>query len=241
MSGDVGIGINPALAERVKGCDLLIAVGPRLDEMTTGGYTLIDVPRPKQKFVHVHPGAEELGRVYEADLPINSGMPEFAAMARGLKPVNSSAWQEWTRAARKDYEAWLEPGPAPGAVDFGKVMTWLRKRLPPETIVTNGAGNFAGWVHRYYQYTGFRTRARADRGLDGLRRARRHRRRAGAPRPAGRRVLRRRRLPHDRAGAGDRRAVRREGDVHRRQQRHVRHDPHAPGARVPGTRERHRC
>jgi acetolactate synthase-1/2/3 large subunit len=156
-AGDVGIGINPALAERVKKSDLLIAVGPRLDEMTTGGYTLIDVPRPKQKFVHVHPGAEELGRVYEADLPINSGMPEFAAMARGLKPVNPAAWQESTRAARKDYEAWLEPGPAPGAVDLGQVMAWLRKRLPPETIVTNGAGNFAGWVHRYYQYTGFRT------------------------------------------------------------------------------------
>jgi acetolactate synthase-1/2/3 large subunit len=155
--GDVGIGICPALAERVKGSDLLIAVGPRLDEMTTGGYTLIDVPRPKQKFVHVHPGAEELGRVYEADLPINSGMPEFAAMARDLKPVNSSAWKEWTSTARKDYVAWLEPGAAPGALDFGKVMVWLRKRLPPETIITNGAGNFAGWVHRYYQYTGFRT------------------------------------------------------------------------------------
>jgi acetolactate synthase I/II/III large subunit len=156
-AGDVGIGLNPALADRIKGCDLLVAVGPRLDEMTTGGYTLIDVPRPRQKFVHVHPGAEELGRVYEADLPVNSGMPEFAAAARGLRPVDSSAWKEWTNAARKDYEAWLEPGPAPGALDFGKVMVWLRKRLPPETIVTNGAGNFSGWVHRYYQYTGFRT------------------------------------------------------------------------------------
>jgi acetolactate synthase-1/2/3 large subunit len=156
-AGDVGIGINPALAERVKSSDLLIAVGPRLDEMTTGGYTLIDVPRPRQKFVHVHPGAEELGRVYEADLPINSGMPEFAAMARGLRPADSAAWREWTKAARKDYETWLEPGPAPGSLDFGKVMVWLRKRLPSETIVTNGAGNFAGWVHRYYQYTGFRT------------------------------------------------------------------------------------
>ena len=155
--GDVGIGICPALAERVKASDLLIAVGPRLDEMTTGGYTLIDVPRPKQKFVHVHPGAEELGRVYESDLPINSGMPEFAAMARALKPVDSSAWKEGTKAARKEYEAWLEPTAAPGPTDFGKIMVWLRKRLPPETIITNGAGNFAGWVHRYYQYTGFRT------------------------------------------------------------------------------------
>jgi acetolactate synthase-1/2/3 large subunit len=161
FAGDVGIGICPALAERVKNSDLLIAVGPRLDEMTTGGYTLIDVPRPKQKFVHVHPGAEELGRVYEADLPINSGMPEFAAMVRALKPVDSSAWKESTKTARKEYEAWIEPTAVPGAssetADFGRIMAWLRKRLPPETIITNGAGNFAGWVHRYYQYTGFRT------------------------------------------------------------------------------------
>jgi acetolactate synthase-1/2/3 large subunit len=156
-AGDVGIGINPALAERVKGCDLLIAIGPRLDEMTTGGYTLIDVPRPRQTLVHVHPGAEELGRVYEADLPVNAGMPEFAAVARGLKPVDASAWKEWTRAARADYEAWLEPGPAPGELDFGKVVAWLRIRLPAETILTNGAGNFSGWVHRYYQYPGYRT------------------------------------------------------------------------------------
>jgi acetolactate synthase-1/2/3 large subunit len=157
FAGDVGIGINPALAERVRASDLLIAIGPRLDEMTTGGYTLIDVPRPKQQFVHVHAGAETLGRVYEADLPINSGMPEFAAMARKLQPVNATPWKAWTRAARADYQAWLEPGPMPGDLDLGQVMVFLRKRLPPETIVTNGAGNFAGWVHRYYPYPGFRT------------------------------------------------------------------------------------
>jgi acetolactate synthase-1/2/3 large subunit len=155
--GDVGIGINPCLAECIRESDLLLAVGPRLDEMTTGGYRLIDVPRPKQKFVHVHPGSEELGRVYETDLPINSGMPEFAALARRLPSADSAAWQKWTSEARKHYEAWIEPGPARGELDFGKVMAWLRKRLPPETIVTNGAGNFSGWVHRYYQYRGFRT------------------------------------------------------------------------------------
>ncbi|HUF80655.1 MAG TPA: thiamine pyrophosphate-binding protein, partial [Burkholderiales bacterium] len=157
FAGDVGIGINPALAERVRSSDLLIAIGPRLDEMTTGGYTLINVPRPKQQFVHVHAGAETLGRVYEADLPINSGMPEFAAMARKLEPVDARAWKEWTRSARADYQAWLEPGPMPGDLDLGQVMVFLRTRLPPETIVTNGAGNFAGWVHRYYPYPGFRT------------------------------------------------------------------------------------
>ncbi len=157
FAGDVGIGIDPALAERVKGCDLLLAVGPRLDEMTTGGYTLIDVPRPKQNFVHVHPGAEELGRVYEADLLIHAGMPEFAAAARQLAPVDASAWKESTRAGRADYQKWVTPGPGSGAVDLARLMVFLRERLPPETIVTNGAGNFAGWVHRYYQYTGFRT------------------------------------------------------------------------------------
>ena len=157
FAGDVGIGINPALAERVKASDLILAVGTRLDEMTTGGYTLVDIPRPRQKFVHVHAGAETLGRVYQADVAINSGMPEFAAAARRLQPVTSSAWADWTKAARKDYEAWLEPAPVPGSLDMARVMVYLRKRLPPETIVTNGAGNFAGWVHRYYPYPGFRT------------------------------------------------------------------------------------
>ncbi len=108
--GDVGIGINPALAERVKAADLLLAIGTRLDEMTTGGYTLIDVPRPKQKFVHVHPGAEELGRVYEADLLINSGMPEFAAGARKLRRWTSSAWSDWTKAARSGVRGVAQAG-----------------------------------------------------------------------------------------------------------------------------------
>ena len=155
--GDVGIGINPALAERIKSSDLLLAIGPRLCEMTTGGYTLIDVPRQKQKFVHVHAGAEVLGRDYAPDLPILSGMPEFAQAARRLPPVDSRAWKEWTRAARADYDEWIRPGEMPGELDLGEVMVFLRKRLPPETIVANGAGNFSGWIHRFFQYRGFRT------------------------------------------------------------------------------------
>src|SRR3970282_1813205 len=107
--GDVGIGINPALAERIKSSDLLIAIGPRLCEMTTGGYTLVDVPRPKQKFVHVHAGAETLGRVYEPDVPILSGMPEFAQAVRRLAPAEPRPWKEWTRAARASYEEWIRP------------------------------------------------------------------------------------------------------------------------------------
>ena len=167
FAGDVGIGISPALAERVKSCDLLLAVGARLDEITTCGYTLITAPRPKQKLVHVHPGADVLGRVYQADLPIHSGMPEFAQAARKLMPVDSRAWKDWTRAARADYEAWLEPEPAPGPLHPGEVVAFLRRRLPPETIVTNGAGNFAGWIHRHYPYPGFRTELAPTSGSMG--------------------------------------------------------------------------
>jgi len=155
--GDVGIGINPALAERVKGCDLLLSIGARFDEMTTGGYSLLSVPRPAQKLVHVLPGADDLGRIYEADLPIHSGMPEFARAAAELAPVDASAWRDWTRSARADYEAWIRPVPAPGALNPSEVVAYLAKRLPPETIVANGAGNFAGWVHRFYPYPGYRT------------------------------------------------------------------------------------
>ena len=155
--GDVGIGINPKLAERVKTSDLLIAVGARMDEMTTSGYSLVEAPRPKQPFVHVHPGAEILGRVYQADLLIHSGMPEFARAARKLAPVEPRPWKEATKTARAEYEGWVQPEPAPGALHPGEVMAFLRRRLPPDTIVTNGAGNFAGWVHRYYQFGGFRT------------------------------------------------------------------------------------
>ena len=167
FAGDVGIGINPKLAERVKACDLLIAIGARMDEMTTAGYSLIAAPRPKSKFVHVHPGAEVLGRVYEAELLIHSGMPEFAQALRKLAPVEARPWKDATRAARAEYEAWLQPEPAPGELHPGEVIAFLRKRLPPETIVTNGAGNFAGWIHRYYMYPGFRTELAPTSGSMG--------------------------------------------------------------------------
>jgi len=167
FAGDVGIGINPKLAERVKACDLLIAIGARMDEMTTAGYSLIEAPRPKSKFVHVHPGAEVLGRVYEAELLIHSGMPEFAQALRKLAPVESRPWKDATTAARAEYEAWLKPEPAPGQLHPGEVIAFLRKRLPPETIITNGAGNFAGWIHRYYPYPGFRTELAPTSGSMG--------------------------------------------------------------------------
>lgn len=164
--GDVAVGLNPRLAERIKNCDLLLAIGARLGEWTTGGYTLVEVPRPKQKFIHIYPGAEELGRVYQGDLLINSGMPEFAAAARALAPARH-VWDEWTEGARADLEAWQQPVATPGQLNMSEVVHFLRKRLPPKTIITNGAGNYSIWVHRFYQYTGFRTQLGPTSGAMG--------------------------------------------------------------------------
>jgi acetolactate synthase I/II/III large subunit len=165
-AGDISVGLNPALARRIREADLLIAVGPRLGEWTTAHYSLLDIPRPKQKLVHVHPGAEELGSMYQADLMINSGMPEFATAARALEPV-PARWAETTEAARAQYEAWQQPVPVPGDVNMSEVVTWLRKRLPEDTIVTCGAGAYIAWIHRFYRFTGFRTQLGPTGGAMG--------------------------------------------------------------------------
>ncbi|MCW2976431.1 MAG: thiamine pyrophosphate-binding protein, partial [Actinomycetia bacterium] len=138
--GDIGIGINPKLAARVRESDLLLVVGPRLGEMTTSGYTLLEPPTPAQTLVHVHPGAEELGRVYRPELPILSGMEHFAAAVRDLRV--EPRWREWTSGARTDYEAWQRHDPMPGSLDLGDCIAHLRGRVP-NAIVTNGAGNFS--------------------------------------------------------------------------------------------------
>ena len=165
--GDVAVGMNPALQARVRECDLLLVIGARMGEFTTNGYTLLEVPCPAQKLIHVHAGVEELGRVYQAELPINAGMPEFAAAAKALATVDAKAWQTWTAQARADFERWQEPTPMPGAVNLAEIMAILNRRMPPETIVTNDAGNFAIWVHRFYRYTGFRTQLAPTSGAMG--------------------------------------------------------------------------
>ena len=166
-AGHVGIGIDPALGERVKNADLLLVVGARLGEMTTSGYTLLKVPVPQQTLIHVHGGAEELGRVYQATLPINAGMVPFAAAARGLQPVESAAWRDWTEAAHGDYLATLKPTQSPGPLQMAEIVTWLRERLPADAIITNGAGNYTTWVHRFHQYRKFRTQLAPTAGSMG--------------------------------------------------------------------------
>jgi acetolactate synthase-1/2/3 large subunit len=164
--GDVGIGINPKLAQRIRDADLLLVIGARLGEMTTGGYTLIEPPRPKQTLVHVHAGAEELGRVYQGELLINSGMPQIASALKNLK-IESGAWKAWREAARVDYLEWTRPNAVPGKMQLAEMVGWLREHLPADAIIANGAGNFAGWLGRFYRYTGWRTQVAPTNGSMG--------------------------------------------------------------------------
>src|SRR4051812_39372247 len=153
-AGDVGIGIGPKLAARIRESDLVLAIGPRLGEMTTGGYTLLKAPRPTQKLVHIHASAEELHRVYQADLAINATMN---AAARSLEVLTAPAelpWNAWTEAAHADYEASLVPQKLPGDIDMPAVVATLKKHLPEDAVLTNGAGNFASWVHRFFKHHG---------------------------------------------------------------------------------------
>ncbi len=166
FAGDVGIGINPRLAQRVKDADLLLAIGPRLDEITTGGYTLLEVPVPRQTLVHVHSGPEELGRVYAARLPINSAMAQFAEALDDVA-VDGARWQEWARSARTEYEAWRAPVRMPGPVQLGEIVQWLSQALPEDAIIANGAGNFAGWLHRHFVYKRYRTQLAPGSGSMG--------------------------------------------------------------------------
>ncbi len=153
-AGDVGIGPSPQLAQHIRDSDLLLVIGPRLGEMTTGGYTLIQVPRPVQKLVHIHGGAEELNRVYRADLAILSTMNAAARSLEALTAPTEVPWAERTAQIHADYLANLKPQTLPGLIDMAAVMGVVNRLLPADAVVTNGAGNFASWVHRFHRYHG---------------------------------------------------------------------------------------
>jgi len=166
-AGDVGLAIDPHLARRVRDADLLLAIGSRLGEATTSGYELVEAPRPAQRLVHVHPGIEELGRVYQPDLAIASGLPEFCAAARALDPVDGTRRVAWAEEAREDYLRHSEPVPAPGPVNVSEVVGYLSERLPDDGILTNGAGNFTVWAHRFYRFRRYRTQLAPTSGAMG--------------------------------------------------------------------------
>jgi acetolactate synthase-1/2/3 large subunit len=151
-AGDIGTSGPPALIKRAKDADLLIVVGARLGEMTTQGYTIMDSPEPRQKLVHVHADADELGRVYRPTLAIQASSESFAALAAAMDPVDGRRWAAWTEQAHADYLESLKPTPYNGAFDFGRALADIRTRLPQDLIVTIDAGNHTGWPQRYLIY-----------------------------------------------------------------------------------------
>ncbi len=169
--GDVGIGINPKLAARVKNADLLIAIGPRLGEMTTSGYSLLTSPVPQQRLVHIHCDAEELGSVYQADLMINSGAPQATSMLAAMAPVDASAWKGSVEAAKAELAAYQESPPifkdGKAPLNLWQLVQELQAQAPKDTIITNGAGNYATWAHRYFRYGGMRTQLAPTNGAMG--------------------------------------------------------------------------
>ena len=166
-AGDVGIGINPKLAARVRNADVLLVIGERLGEMTTSGYTLLQAPTPSQALIHVHPGIDELGRVYQPSLAIATTPGAFLAAMNVAKPLDAARWRDTPSAARADYVAWQAPRPVPGTLDMWSIMAWLDQRLPNDAILTNGAGNYTAWLHRLYRYRGFRTQLAPYSGAMG--------------------------------------------------------------------------
>ena len=155
-AGDLGIGPNPKLIARLKAADVVVALGGRLGELPTQGYTLFDIPAPRTKLVHIHPGSEELGRIYRPHLAIHAAPTAFVEAAKALRPPQNIPWREQTAAAHADYLAWTDtPTDQPGAVNLGAVMVWLRENLPADTILCNGAGNYAAWIHRFYRFRRF--------------------------------------------------------------------------------------
>jgi len=160
-AGDVGIGINPKLTERVRQADLVIALGLRLGEMTTAGYTLLKPPRPAQKLVHIHPGPEELGRVYAADLMLQASMSAAAKALEALTAPPLLTWAGQAEQAHADYLGNLV-APAVAPLDMAVVVKTLQASLPADTVFTNGAGNYSGWLHRYCRYPGLQHHGRTQ-------------------------------------------------------------------------------
>ncbi|ANY16908.1 thiamine pyrophosphate-binding protein [Bordetella pseudohinzii] len=168
--GDVGLGINPALLARVSEADLILLVGGRMSESPSQAYTLLDIPVPRQKLVHVHPDSAELARVYRPHLAVNVSPAAFSAALAGLPaPKAAPAWAADTEAMRQNYLAWSDPGKirTPGKLQMGEVMAYLEDRLPADAIMTNGAGNYATWLHRFHRYTRYGTQLAPTSGSMG--------------------------------------------------------------------------
>lgn len=166
--GHLGLGVDPKLAERVKAADLIVAIGSRLGENTTSGYSLLEVPVPRQALIHIHPDANELGRVYQPTLAINCSLAEFGYALTNISLPDNPRRGEWLREARQDYLRFSTAASAQqGYVDLAAVMAWLSEHLADDAIICNGAGNYTVWVHRYFRYKQLRTELAPTSGAMG--------------------------------------------------------------------------
>jgi len=167
-AGDVGIGINPNLQKRVQDSDLIVVVGDRLGEMTTSDYTLLNPPVSKQKLIHIYPTADEINRVYQANLGIVSTASNFVQSISGLVIKKKKHWPDLCKQAHQDYLAYSDPNVTnPGPVQLAKIISSLRKNLPSHAIITNGAGNYAGWIHRFFRFSKYRSQLAPNNGAMG--------------------------------------------------------------------------
>jgi len=165
--GEVGIGLNPELAQAIRESDLLLAVGTRLGEIVTSGYTLLDVPVPQQALVHVLPCAEELGRVYQPELKVLASMDAFAQAAARLPSPDAAPWSGWLQDLREKYTSYIGPSTREARLDPAGVIIALREKLETDAIITNGAGNYSAWAHRYHQFSAPRSQLAPTSGAMG--------------------------------------------------------------------------
>lgn len=165
--GHLGIGADPALVAHVKEADLLLVLGARLGEMTTAGYEMLRPPRLTQTLVHIHADPEELGRVYQADLPIAATAGAAAAALALLHGEVAEARSSWVATCHADYGKTLARPASSARLNMADAVARLKARMPAGTIVTNGAGNYAGWVHRYWPFERFRSQLAPTSGAMG--------------------------------------------------------------------------
>jgi acetolactate synthase I/II/III large subunit len=168
FAGDGGLGMSAGLSKAIREADLVLCIGDQLSEASTQSYTLFDIPGDGKQLIHVHPDPNELNRTYATALPINASPEAFTAAVEGLQPPNTLRWREWTRAINQNAVAQsAQPTRSPGDLQMSEVMIWLRNHLPEDAIITNGAGNYAIWIHRFYHFRKYGTQLSPTSGSMG--------------------------------------------------------------------------
>jgi acetolactate synthase I/II/III large subunit len=166
-AGELGLGADANLVRRIEHSDLLLVIGARLDENATGGYRWLDTAADHRRLVQVHSDADTIGQVYRPGLAIVAGVRTMAAALEDLAVAAPASRTAWVDGAHRGYVEWLDPPPQLGELDMCEVVLQLDRRLPDDAIVTNGAGNYAAWLHRFYRHRGFGTQLAPTSGAMG--------------------------------------------------------------------------